>query len=168
MPPDPCHTNSMNNLNPSLMERRFTVYVPSDPWESIDCQTWAEAQRLLAIKADEFVYAEIRKDGVILDDLQILWQWRHCPPTTPNPIRGCHTKSINQTNQTYVGWDPRHAWRDLRREPLRRSDPLPRQRAQQGTRPHGDLPSGNPRSSLPDRGRIPWGPPWLSERYVTV
>jgi len=62
----------MNNLNPSLMERRFTVYVPSDPWESIDCQTWAEAQRLLAIKADEFVYAEIRKDGVILDDLQIL------------------------------------------------------------------------------------------------
>jgi len=62
----------MNNLNPSLMERRFTVYVPSDPWESIDCQTWAEALRLLAIKADEFVYAEIRKDGVILDDLQIL------------------------------------------------------------------------------------------------
>jgi len=62
----------MNNLNPSLMERRFTVFVPSDPWESIDCETWAEAQRLLAIKADEFVYAEIRKDGVILDDLQIL------------------------------------------------------------------------------------------------
>jgi len=62
----------MNNLNPSLMERRFTVYVPSDPWESMDCETWAEAQRLLAIKADEFVYAEIRKDGVILDDLQIL------------------------------------------------------------------------------------------------
>jgi len=53
-------------------QTRFTVFVPSDPWESIDCETWAEAQRLLAIKADEFVYAEIRKDGVILDDLQIL------------------------------------------------------------------------------------------------
>ena len=58
----------MNNLN----QTRFTVFVPSDPWESIDCATLAEAHRLLAIKADEFVYAQIRKDGVILDDLQIL------------------------------------------------------------------------------------------------
>ena len=51
---------------------RFTVYVPSDPWESTDCDTLAEAQRLLAIRADEFVYAQIRKDGKVLDDLQIL------------------------------------------------------------------------------------------------
>ena len=57
---------SMNN------QTRYTVFVPSDPWESIDCETWAEAQRLLAIKADEFVYAQIRRDGKILDDLQIL------------------------------------------------------------------------------------------------
>jgi len=53
-------------------QTRFTVYVPSDPWESTDCETLAEAQRLLPIRADEFVYAQIRKDGVILDDLQIL------------------------------------------------------------------------------------------------
>ena len=53
-------------------QHRFTVFVPSDPWESTDCETWAEAQRLLVIRAEEFVYAEIRKDGVILDDLQIL------------------------------------------------------------------------------------------------
>lgn len=51
---------------------RFTVYVPSDPYESISVDTWEEAQRLLPILADEFVYAEIRKDGKILDDLQIL------------------------------------------------------------------------------------------------
>jgi len=53
-------------------QRRFTVYVPSDPWESTDCATLAEAQRLLAIRADEFVYAQIRKDGKILQDLEIL------------------------------------------------------------------------------------------------
>jgi len=58
----------MNNLN----QRRYTVFVPSDPWESMSADTWAEAQRLLAIKADEFVYAQIRRDGKILDDLQIL------------------------------------------------------------------------------------------------
>ena len=51
---------------------RFTVYIPSNPWESMSADTWAEAQRLLAIKADEFVYAQIRRDGKILDDLQIL------------------------------------------------------------------------------------------------
>jgi len=53
-------------------EARFTVYIPSNPWESMSADTWAEAQRLLAIKADEFVYAQIRRDGKILDDLQIL------------------------------------------------------------------------------------------------
>jgi len=53
-------------------QTRFTVYVPSDPWESTSVDTWAEAQRLLVIRADEFVYAQIRKDGKILDDLQIL------------------------------------------------------------------------------------------------
>ena len=58
----------MENLN----QRRYTVYVPSDPWESDDCETLEEARRLLPIRAEEFVYAEIRKDGVIIDDLQIL------------------------------------------------------------------------------------------------
>jgi len=51
---------------------RFSVYVPSDPYESVSVETWAEAQRMLAILADEFTYAEIRKDGKILDDLQVL------------------------------------------------------------------------------------------------
>ena len=51
---------------------RFSVFVPSDPYESISVDTWAEAQRLLYVLADEFTYAEIRKDGKILDDLQIL------------------------------------------------------------------------------------------------
>ena len=51
---------------------RFSVFVPSDPYESISVDTWAEAQRLLYVLADEFTYAQIRKDGKILDDLQIL------------------------------------------------------------------------------------------------
>ena len=51
---------------------RFSVYVPSDPYESISVDTWAEAQRMMAVLADEFTYAEIRKDGKILDDLQVL------------------------------------------------------------------------------------------------
>ena len=51
---------------------RFSVHVPSDPYESVSVDTWAEAQRLLYVLADEFTYAEIRKDGKILDDLQIL------------------------------------------------------------------------------------------------
>ena len=51
---------------------RFSVYVPSDPYESVSVETWGEAQRMMAVLADEFTYAEIRKDGKILDDLQVL------------------------------------------------------------------------------------------------
>jgi len=55
-----------------MSQQRFTVYVPSDPYESVSVHSWAEAQRLLHLLADEFTYAEIRKDGKILQDLQIL------------------------------------------------------------------------------------------------
>jgi hypothetical protein len=51
---------------------RFSVFVPSDPYESVSVETWGEAQRMMAVLADEFTYAEIRKDGKILDDLQVL------------------------------------------------------------------------------------------------
>jgi len=55
-----------------MSQQRFTVYVPSDPHESVSVHSWGEAQRLLCLLADEFTYAEIRKDGKILQDLQIL------------------------------------------------------------------------------------------------
>ncbi len=51
---------------------RYEVYVPSDPYESWSVCDLDEARRLLYVLADEFSYAQIRYDGKIIDDLQIL------------------------------------------------------------------------------------------------